>query len=141
MVFRVNCCVSSWFLGLIVVSTLIVVHSDFLIYFYTQKSFTARIVFHHFIRQLAYRWANLCAQYIQRCQSFIFQRELSIFLTFLSIFVSKFINLCISGKFCAIEVACNFHNLHIFCLNLCNYLGSLYIIHSYSHWATRFQDC
>ena len=31
--------------------------------------------------------------------------------------MSKFGNLPVSGKFCAIEVACNFENLPIFCLN------------------------
>ena len=39
------------------------------------------------------------------------------FLTFLFILTPKFGNLPISGKFYAIEVACNFENLLIFCLN------------------------
>ena len=42
----------------------------------------------------------------------------SLFLkTFLPILTPKFGNCPISGKFCAIEVACNFENLSIFCLN------------------------
>ena len=35
---------------------------------------------------------------------------------------SKFGNLLISGKFCAIEVACNFENLPTICLNPSYYL-------------------
>ena len=43
--------------------------------------------------------------------------SVSSFKTFLSILTPKYGNLPISGKFCAIEVACNIENLPTFCMD------------------------